>query len=113
MSLIRLALLFLLLLVAVLFIVSNQTEVQLSFALVPYKSPHLPLWLVVLAVMFFAYLIGALTQWLSSYSLRRRLKRAEIELASTQAQLRATTQQLTALQIMSSRPPAPPLPPAD
>ncbi len=109
MSYIRLFLMFLLLLLAALFIVSNNTEVQLSLALVPYKTPHLPIWLVVAVVAVVAYFAGILSRLLPHYSTRRRLKRAETDLAAAQAQLRATAQQLNALQA-ATLPPAPPPP---
>jgi len=111
MGYVRLTLIFLLLLFAVLFILSNPGEVQLSLSLVPYKTPHIHLWLVVLGAMLVGFFAGVLSRLPSGYMLRRRLRRAEKEIEILKAQLLTASQQVT-----MAREPAPPpaiLPPAD
>ena len=112
-SYLRLALNFVLLLSAVLFAFSNKDPVQLALWPTPWKT-QLPLSGVVLAAVIVAYFMGALSRWLPMMSLRRRLKRAETDLLETQAQLRTTMQQLTALQLAipptASAAPHPPAP---
>ncbi len=106
MPFLRMAVLFLLLLAAVLFGFSNQDIVTLKLWPTPLKEP-VPLSLVVLGGMVIAYFAGVLSRWLPIMALRRRLKRTESELAAAHNQLRIANQQLAVLQA----PPVAPLPP--
>jgi uncharacterized integral membrane protein len=95
MAYLRLALFFLLLLLAVLFILANSAPVQLSLSLVPYKTPHLPLWLVVMIAVLVAFFAGAISRVLPALTLRRRLLRAEKEIEILKSQLRSAADQRT------------------
>jgi uncharacterized integral membrane protein len=111
MSYLRLVLVFLLLLVVVLFASSTTSSVQLSLALTPLKTPPMPLSAVMLITVLIAYFAGVVSRMLPLFSLRRRLKRTESELADTRTQLRNTMQQLTALQLAATPPAYPQTPP--
>jgi uncharacterized integral membrane protein len=112
MSYLRLALVFLLLLAAVLFGFSNNQPVQLWVWPMPQtlKTPALPLSVVVLAAMALAYFAGVFSRWWQMIGLRRRVKRAESELAATQLQLRGSLQQIAAMQAAPPVYPPPPPP---
>jgi len=88
----------------VLFILSNSAPVQLSLSLVPYKTPHLPLWLVVMIAVLVAFFAGAVSRALPALALRRQLKRAEREIEILKAQLRSAAEQRAAAREAEPKP---------
>lgn len=104
MPFLRMTLLFLLLLAAVLFGFSNPQWVDLRLWPTPYTGKA-PLSALIIGAVLISYFIGVLSRWLPMITLRRRLRRAEADLAATQNQLRLANQQLAISQTPPIAPP--------
>lgn len=108
----RLVLLLPVLVLIVLFVVSNTAPVRLGLWPTGWTL-EAPLALAVLAGMAIAFLLGALFVWLPALGARRRARRAEAKIIALDAELAALKSRLaeTALHPASSHPPPPSLPP--
>ncbi len=65
-------------LVVVVFAISNRTPVEIDLFPLPWR-PVLPAFLLVLASLFFGFLIGGAVAWLAGAPRRRRARRLAIE----------------------------------
>jgi putative membrane protein len=65
-------------LAVVVFAVSNRTPVEIDLFPLPWQ-PVLPAYLLVLASLFFGFLIGGTIAWLAGVPQRRRARRLSIE----------------------------------
>lgn len=105
MGVLRLILLILIVAIVVLFASFNTQLVTLH--LWPSRLDHpLPLAVLVLCPLIVGYLVGLISRWWPNIALRRRLRRAEAELAHVQAQLRTTSRSLAG----NPPSPGPPIP---
>ena len=105
----RLILLIPVLLVLVLFALSNRASVELQFWPID-QTLDVPLSLAVLAAMAVAFVLGGLTVWFSLVGARRRARRAEQALNLVERQLQDMQARFKAMQT-APRPTVATLPP--